>query len=102
MEESGQQEAGENAGATFWRENREGGNGSMICNWNKYMRSYNGNHRNVLNIAEWNGGSSYLSQSNRGKEKLENIKHIIKTYDIDILGIPEANILKALWKQNYR
>ena len=64
----------------------------MICNWNKYMRSYNGNHRNVLNIAEWNGGSSYLGQSNRGKEKLENIKHIIKTYDIDIIGIPEANI----------
>lgn len=56
------------------------------------MKVYNGNHRNILNIASWNGGSSYLGKSVRGKEKLESIKQILKSYDIDILVVPEANI----------
>ena len=54
----------------------------------------NGNVRNSLKLAHWNGGPSYLGKQGRGMDKLETIKEILFLYKIDILGISEANIEK--------
>ena len=35
--------------------------------WNSEMRALNGNRSNRLNIAHWNGGSSHLGKSSKGK-----------------------------------
>ena len=44
-----------------------------VQKWNQYMKCYNGNV-NYLNIAHWNGGSSYLCKNQKGRDKLKNIK----------------------------
>ena len=64
---------------------------SQHLSWNKYMKSYNGNNRDTLNIAHWNAGSSYLGRSLRGVEKVLQIEVLLKKYNVDILGISEAN-----------
>ena len=38
-------------------------------NWNSHIRALNGNFKNTLTLAHWNGGSSFLGKCNRGKEK---------------------------------
>ena len=55
------------------------------------MRSTNGNI-NTLEIGHLNAGSSYLGSSNKGKDKLNQIKYLLEKYKLDILGISEANI----------
>ena len=58
---------------------------SYVCmNWNLYMRSINGNTKNTLNIAHWNGGSSFLCKSDRGKEKLQQIEYNLTTYNMHL------------------
>ena len=56
------------------------------------MRMINGNGRDTITIAHWNGGGSYLCLSDRGKEKMENIKLLLSEHKFDILGISEANL----------
>ena len=56
------------------------------------MRIINGNGRDTITIAHWNGGGSYLCLSDRGKEKMENIKLLLSDHKFDILGISEANL----------
>ena len=68
---------------------------SIYTNWNKYMRSTNGN-TNTLTVAHLNAGSSYLGRSNKGKDKLNQIKYLLENHKIDVLGISEANIESSL------
>ena len=65
---------------------------NIYFNWNLYMRIINGNGRDTITIAHWNGGGSYLCLSDRGKEKMENIKLLLSDHKFDILGISEANL----------
>ena len=50
---------------------------SKAVNWNKYMKSVNGNI-NTLTIGHLNAGSSYLGNSKKGKDKLNTISHLLK------------------------
>ena len=82
---------------------------SEMCNrpnhnldWNKLMRSRNGNRGHSVTIAHWNGGSSQIGKSAKGIEKLEQIKQILGRNKIDILGISEANLIKDLDPCKYR
>ena len=73
---------------------------SLFCiygasDWNSIMKSYNGNIKNSLNVAHWNGGSSHLAKSSKGKEKLEHVKSLISKYNIDVFGLSEANLNKS-------
>ena len=65
------------------------------------MKMYNGNKSNILNVAHWNGGGSFLAKSERGKEKLEHISHYLNTYKID-MGISESNIDSDLYECEYQ
>ena len=47
------------------------------CEWNSYMKAMNGN-KTCINVAHWNGGSSHLGKSSKGKEKLHHVKFLIK------------------------
>ena len=66
--------------------------------WNAYMRATNGNSKNCLNVAHWNGGSSHLGKSSKGKEKLEHVKYLVNKHNIDILGILESNLHRSIDK----
>ena len=59
------------------------------------MKSYNGNVKNSLNVAHWNGGSSHLAKSSKGKVKLEHVKSLISKYNIDVFGLSEGNLNKS-------
>ena len=63
--------------------------------WNSYMKAINGN-KTCLDIAHWNGGSSHLSKSSKGKEKLLHTKFLLSKYNLDILGLSEANLHKSV------
>ena len=56
------------------------------------MKALNGNIKNSITLAHWNGGSSFLGKSEKGREKLQEIKDILRDNNIDILGISEANL----------
>ena len=60
--------------------------------WNSVMKAVNGNRSNRLNIAHWNGGSSHLGKSSKGKEKLQHVKFLLNKYGIDVFGLSEANV----------
>ena len=45
------------------------------------------NIRRNITKGHWNGGSSYMGNSLRGREKFESIKEILTSNDIDILRI---------------
>ena len=60
--------------------------------WNSEMKALNGNRSNRLNIAHWNGGSSHLGKSSKGKEKLQHVKFLLNKYSIDVFGLSEANL----------
>ena len=60
--------------------------------WNCVMKAVNGNRSNRLNIAHWNGGSSHLGKSSKGKEKLQHVKFLLNKYSIDVFGLSEANL----------
>ena len=38
-----------------------------IFDWNSYMKAINGNIKNTISIAHWNGGSSFLGKSGKGR-----------------------------------
>ena len=44
--------------------------------WNSFMKATNGNIKQCMNVAHWNGGSSHLGKSTKGKEKLEHVKFL--------------------------
>ena len=44
-----------------------------VSDWNSHMRATNGNTKTSVTVAHWNGGSSFLGKSERGREKLEEI-----------------------------
>ena len=62
--------------------------------WNKLMHINNGNIRRNITLGHWNGGSSYMDNSLRGREKFESIKEILTSNDIDILGKKFSCLLK--------
>ena len=70
--------------------------------WNSIMKSLNGNTKNSLNVAHWNGGSSYLAKSSKGKEKMEHIKFLLNKYNIDVFGISEANLHNSVDEFEYK
>ena len=78
-----------------------GGNKIVRLEWNKRMRYYNGNGDNTINVGHWNCGGSYIAKSVSGKNKLQQIKNILDTHDLDILGISEANVCKDVNSYEY-
>ena len=69
--------------------------------WNSYMKAINGN-KTCLDIAHWNGGSSHLSKSSKGKEKLLHTKFLLSKYNLDVLGLSEANLHKSVNELEYK
>ena len=59
------------------------------------------NTQNSITIAHWNGGASYLADSQKEIEKLQEIKLLLKQHKIDIMGISEANIKWEINEANY-
>ena len=57
-----------------------------ICDWNAYMKAMNGN-KTCLDVAHWNGGSSHLGKSSKGREKLLHAKFLLSKYNLDVLGL---------------
>ena len=51
--------------------------------WNSYMKAMNGN-KTCINVAHWNGGSSHLGKSSKGKEKLHHVKFLLNKYNVDV------------------
>ena len=66
------------------------------------MRMVNGNHKNTITIAHWNGGSSFLSKSEKGWEKLNEIENYLCNHKIDILGVSEANLDTKIPEYEYK
>ena len=64
--------------------------------WNAYMKAINGNIKNCMNISHWNGGSSHLGRSSKGKEKMEHVKFLLKKHNLDIMGLSEANLYNSV------
>ena len=54
----------------------------LARNWNSIMKAINGN-KTCINIAHWNGGSSHLAKSSKGKEKLRHVQFLINKYKAD-------------------
>ena len=48
-----------------------------VYDWNLYLRMTNRNTKNTVTIAHWNEGSSFLSKSEHGKEKLQEIENFL-------------------------
>ena len=69
--------------------------------WNSYMKALNGN-RTCIDVAHWNGGSSHLGKSSKGKEKLNHVRYLLSKYNLDILGLSEANLHKSVNKLEYK
>ena len=69
---------------------------------NGVMKAINGNTKNSITLAHWNGGGSFLGKSLRGKEKLQDIKNILTCNNIDVLGVSEANLDSNLEEYNYK
>ena len=71
------------------------------CEWNSYMKALNGN-KNSIEVAHWNGGSSHLGKSSKGKEKLHHVKFLLSKYNLDVLGLSEANLHKSVNNLEYK
>ena len=65
------------------------------CDWNAYMKAMNGN-KTCIDVAHWNGGSSHLGKSSKGKEKLNHVRFLLSKYNLDVLGLSEANLHKSV------
>ena len=63
--------------------------------WNAYMKAINGN-KTCIDVAHWNGGSSHLGKSSKGREKLLHARFLLSKYNVDVLGISEANLQKSV------
>ena len=44
-------------------------------------KAINGNTKNCINIAHWNGGNSHLGKSSKGKENLEDVKFLLNKHN---------------------
>ena len=73
-----------------------------ISDLNLLMRMVNGNRKNTIKIGHWNGGSSFLSKSEKGREKLNEIENYLLNHKIDILGISEANLDTNIPEYEYK
>ena len=73
-----------------------------VSDWNFLMRMVNGNHKNTITIGHWNGGSSFLSKSEKGREKLNEIENYLYNQKIDILGVSEANLDRNIPEYEYK
>ena len=71
------------------------------CDWNAYMKAMNGN-KTCLDVAHWNGGSSHLGKSSKGREKLLYAKFLLSKYNLDVLGLSEANLHKSVNSLEYK
>ena len=71
------------------------------CDWNSYMKALNGN-KTCIEVAHWNGGSSHLGKSSKGKEKLHHVKFLLSKYNLDVLGLSEANLHKSVNYLEYK
>ena len=71
------------------------------CEWNSYMKAMNGN-RTCIDVAHWNGGSSHLGKSSKGKEKLNHVKFLLSKYSLDVLCLSEANLHKSVNNLEYK
>merc|ERR1712240_45302 len=69
--------------------------------WNSYMKALNGN-KTCLDVAHWNGGSSHLGKSSKGREKLLHFKFLLSKYNLDVLGLSEANLHKSVNNLEYK
>ena len=69
--------------------------------WNSYMKALNGN-KTCLDVAHWNGGSSHLGKSSKGKEKLLHTKFLLSKYNLDVLGLSEANLHNSVNELEYK
>ena len=69
--------------------------------WNLYMKALNGN-KTCLDVAHWNGGSSHLGKSSKGKEKLLHVKFLLSKFNLDVLGLSEANLHKSVNSLEYK
>ena len=58
----------------------------------KSVGTINGKSKNSVTIAHWNGGSSFLAKSDRGREKLTEIENYLRLNEIDVLGVSEVNL----------
>ena len=54
--------------------------------WNAYMKAINGN-KTCIDVAHWNGGSSHLGKSSKGREKLLHARFLLSKYNVDVLGL---------------
>ena len=64
--------------------------------WNAFIKAFNGNIKNCINIAHWNGSSSHLGKSSKGKEKVEHMKFLLNKHNIDVQGLSEANLFNSV------
>ena len=73
-----------------------------IIDWNSYMKAINGNIKNTISIAHWNGGSSFLGKSEKGREKLNEVENFPVENKLDVLGLSEANLDSEVQEYNYK
>ena len=71
------------------------------CVWNSYMKAMNGN-KTCINVAHWNGGSSHLGKSSKGKEKLHHVSFLLNKYNVDVFGLSEANLHESVNNLEYK
>ena len=67
----------------------------LARDWNSFMKATNGN-KTCINVAHWNGGSSHLGKSSKGKEMLQHVKYLIDKHNVDVFGLSEANLHKSV------
>ena len=65
------------------------------------MKATNGN-KTCINVAHWNGGSSHLGKSSKGKEKLQHVKYLLNKHNVDVLGLSEANLHRSVNEYEYK
>ena len=65
------------------------------------MKATNGN-KTCINVAHWNGGSSHLGKSSKGKEKLQHVKYLINKHNVDVFGLSEANLHSSVNEYEYK
>ena len=75
---------------------------NCTSDWNTFMKALNGNIKNTLTIAHWNGGSSFLGKSEKGREKVSEVENLLVSNKIDVLGLSEANLDAELDDYNFK
>ena len=60
--------------------------------WNKLMHILMGNRRLGYQLAAWNCRKGLLLQDNTPSEKVEEIKHLLHSHNLHILGVIESDL----------